>query len=656
MLDGFWKEFFHSDLVTPVAKEARTWFLREAPVLDEEASTIGNLSPFGNMVAQKNNDLRIERLVDTNFQLVQLMGLVKSSAYRYSYELRPNLIVSGDGGAGKSFAAIQNKAMSMPGSVSDMTHMTQHAMQTDGDMSDQCFLMEETPMAIFGLDPRTGKFGEADPFFKNRLTAQVSTTMQPVLIEGERRTRTYVNRIMASHICLSNEKKPPLSSPIMTRFLSYEARVEQRPACPRPALGSAGSTDARDSREAEADPRMLPYKVKDFGHFLWEKAIEADILPDVDMRTAHAVADLVFLELEQNGIPRPSARLERMYFDLCRVCTMLYGVHMVLCSELRTTEGKLTPAALMQFPKWGVCTEEIAVFVMTLLDFCWVPSIYADVAKAARKIDPTVGRDPNYAVCMGTSLTKVAEQLCDEIALRPSTRDMVSTLLRMSRMKLTVKVPRFDAQGKAIAVDEEIPCVRVESNSRDFTGTRVLVAKQLAATDARDQLLGAISTALQHKHRAQEKDVFLTGLAYRAEEEVGPPGSPEKQSTVYHHVLDVLEISRSQDREITLKNGRACSTVEHNIAARNPEVADAGGACGRDLPCSPTAAGRCPLDHLCSRKRIRAGLAFVAHARDGCRLGGPGNQAGPLRPDHCQAGEELPAGVGRGDRREQQRW
>ncbi len=59
---------------------------------------------------------------------MHLTLLVVMSAHRYKFGLRPNLIVTGEGGGGKSFAVDMAKEITIPGAIMNLTHLTTHGM------------------------------------------------------------------------------------------------------------------------------------------------------------------------------------------------------------------------------------------------------------------------------------------------------------------------------------------------------------------------------------------------------------------------------------------------------------------------------------------------------------------------------------------------
>ena len=159
MLEQFWQVYNKSTLVTPTVNASRKWFATMRFKMRDETAhwtphfgIADNLSPFGNMIARMTNDFGDALEVETNFQLMHLTLLVVMGAARYKWGLRPNLMVTGEGGIGKSFCIDQAKKITIPGAIMALTHMTQHAMNGGQDISDICIVMEEVPLDMVGVD------------------------------------------------------------------------------------------------------------------------------------------------------------------------------------------------------------------------------------------------------------------------------------------------------------------------------------------------------------------------------------------------------------------------------------------------------------------------------------------------------------------------
>ena len=410
----FWDTFMTSDTITPAARSVRKWFkgLSTAQQWFENNQITRSLSPYGNMVVRMTAELDKVCAVETNFSLAWLAIGTKLCTYQFKWGLRPNLLLTGEGASGKSFIFDLLEMISVPGVTLNATHVTAMAFQSDEDMSDIMLIFHEMPPTMIGIDRYGNEIG-ADPYFKNRLTKQMTVTVHPVKDSDTRRVAISVNRCMGTTVAALNERVPSTSTAIMQRFLRHSmtktTRVDADPddSTYRPDWG----TD--DDLNADILHR---FKLQDFYLFAAEKAIESHALPDVDVGVAKTVARWVFKELENEGVPRPQRRHIDMYFDLCRIFTIYYSIEAEFFSELgvdyredaasaarlreeaarlrrepssaaRHPEEKITykafkPDYLCELPRWWVVTQEIAVHVMTVMEAIWIPTLKTRISKA----------------------------------------------------------------------------------------------------------------------------------------------------------------------------------------------------------------------------------------------------------------------------------
>jgi hypothetical protein len=443
MLSQFWRVFRTSTRVTSVIEAARSWYQKRSHtgkrVWARHFMCARNLSPFGNMVVRMTNDFGDTLAVETNFGLMWLSLLTVLGAHQFKFGLRPNLMVTGTHAAGKSYIVDQCKRITVPGAILSLTHLTTHALNGDDDISGCCIVMEEVPLEMIGVD-RWGNTVAADPFLKNRLTSGFTTTLaqdrSSDQVASQRRARMYVSRCMASHIFLSNDPMPDKGSALLSRFIQHPMRKLMRTDVGGEDRTLALDLGADGEMDGIADETCESYQLVHFYMFLWESAIEAGAMPDIDMETARIAAKWIFDELAtKHKVPRPSRRHVDMMLDYCRVLTMYYGVQMEFFSEygylqrarlsehLRRTPAGTTESIPIPDPgpdadddtrraydekfaaafndadnipfspwmmeglvKWGVVTQEIVVFVISLMEFLWVPKVRTDIALTLAKL------------------------------------------------------------------------------------------------------------------------------------------------------------------------------------------------------------------------------------------------------------------------------
>lgn len=452
MLDQFWRTFRISKKVTPTVDAARRWFQKRTRTLgykghwSRRRQLAENLSPFGNMVVTLMNDCGDALEIETNFQLMFVTLLVVMCGWEFRFGLRPNMIVTGEAGVGKSFCVEQVEKIMIPGATFNLNHLTQHGMNGNDDICDTAVIIEEAPMRLLGVD-EYGHSVAADPYFKNMLTKGLSTSLSldtsSEEAAGERKSVMSVARAMLVFILLMNEQPPPANSPVMSRFLPYVMHKLTR----EEARGADRTTaiDMTDSvLKAALETRLEGMQLQSFYVFVWEKAIESGAMPEIDTTNVRIVAEWVFAELARRGVPRASRRHIAMLESLCRIMQMYFGVHMEFFSEYAHKQrddlsnldaaarrrqaadrdaaaaqandmgaapaaGRAAAAAaaaaagnhdmafqpwmLQNLVKWGSVSEEVVVFTMTLLEFLWVPKTRTEILRAVGKLARCGGGD-----------------------------------------------------------------------------------------------------------------------------------------------------------------------------------------------------------------------------------------------------------------------
>lgn len=439
MYSQFWRVFRTSPRVTSAIDSSRAWFQKRMHMGRSQWAPhfmcAQNLSPFGNMVVRMTNDFGDTLAVETNFGLMWLSLLTVLTSHQYKFGLRPNIMVTGTHAAGKSYIVEKTKEICFPGAILSLTHMTTHALNGDDDISGVCIVMEEVPLDMIGVD-KWGNTVASDPFLKNRLTAGITTTLAQDRSEdvaSDRKARMYVSRCMVGHMFLSNDPMPDKGSALLSRFIQHPMRRMQRADTDgqdRTFAHNIGCDDNEyDGVIVSDDEVMESYQLVHFYMFLWESAIEAGAMPDIETETAYITAKWIFDELATtHNVPRPSRRHIDMMMDYCRALTMYYGVQMEFFSEYgylqrmklsehlrHTPEGqaesvpvkepgpdatreeqkdyikrlnrayqdadniRFEPWMLGGLVKWGVVTQEIVVFVISLMEFLWVPKVRTDI-------------------------------------------------------------------------------------------------------------------------------------------------------------------------------------------------------------------------------------------------------------------------------------
>ncbi len=370
----------------------RSWFnsLKPSQYWFEFNMSSANLSPFGNIITTMQVEADQLMRINTNFDLFFILLTSSLASSEYSFELRPNVSVTGGAGQGKSWMLLETEQLSVPGATLNVSHMTPKAFNGPQDWSDLTFVLEEMPLHYLGLD-RQGNTIPSDESFKNRLTNPVVATLAPDQNSKDRMTKLYLTRCMHVYLWASNDAIPR-DSPIASRVQEYYMQKRSRYYMHSQAMYG----DQKEMEKWAADAVRHQYRLVHLYKILWDKAIETGVLCPINDRACGHVFERVFNHLEaEYGIPHPEARHMTMLRAKCRVLAMINGIYMELFSPRGRKKHcgqdgnpkKFVPDYLLDLEKWGFVTEEMVVFAMTLhADLCvprWQSIIARAIARAA---------------------------------------------------------------------------------------------------------------------------------------------------------------------------------------------------------------------------------------------------------------------------------
>lgn len=476
-LDEFWNVFLNAPNLTKPVLLARAWFSKLAGDKKwfETNMVCDNLTAFGSYWAKIADELNNVSSVETNNKIVVLALIIMQCSLRYSFVLRPNLVLSGEGAAGKSYIMDILENVCFPGAIVCVTNITAQAYNTDTDASDGFVIMHEAAGYIFGIN-RDGKSGgNADPGWKARLTKTFSTVLYFDNSTGVRTLRTCVSRNMNGFALLSNEKLPDDNEAIMTRFLNCKMTKKTRP-------GNRG--DNYINRLSEVDDienNANIIHISRLIHFfilIIEKAIEAGALAaDVDLNTPKIFSQLVFQDLTNSGTPSPAIRHKQMFLDITRILCIHNAVVMEYGSELAINKREIKEGEYSVFNiqslkgiiKWLCASQEQSVFAMTLMEDVFAPSYKRDVSYTMAhyimnwgsdkpvtwKMNQDGTNDYRYiALPLGfVNLTQLASQIQAHMNIKLAVNEIVTCLLNMESE--VIKSPSYMLVDKPIRSEQK---------------------------------------------------------------------------------------------------------------------------------------------------------------------------------------------------------
>jgi hypothetical protein len=400
-LQEFWNIFTTSKKIPKIALEGIKWFMKqndsakfvERNMIFEDP----NNSPFSNMIAKMviEAEKLLKNYTDFNNLLI-LLGAAFTSFYE-EYKLKANAALSGDGGVGKSFKLDLIQQLFFQGATMDVSNMTLHALDTEqesgqGDLSGIIFLMHEAQYDILGVD-KYGNTTSGNPHVKNKLTKGVTATITLVIENGKRIKKIIFNRCLGTTLLCTNEVTQDSTTPLMQRFLPIPVSTKERPDLKPIDMDNQESFTQNEALKTDA---VLSWNLITFYGYVWSQLIGCGIFAEINVDVMKHVTKQVMEQLnKQYGIPHPPRRRLGMCQDIARSWTMIYGIWMEFFSELgrkyrEDINGDPKPwdfHCLLGLEKWGVINQEIAVFVLTLLEDQWIGKQRLEIAKQAAKVD-----------------------------------------------------------------------------------------------------------------------------------------------------------------------------------------------------------------------------------------------------------------------------
>lgn len=535
---------------TESVRTAVKWFKSLPPEEQwvENLLTCANLSPFGNTMVQLMDraDKGIDHPIETNFQLFLLCFFAALTSFQFSWELRPNLLISGDGGTGKSHVIEAVQSIISPGASMRFGHMTLRSQDIDLDLSQATLFCDEMPLHYLGVDPQ-GRPIAADGPFKDRVAKQYSSVLSFKKDEatGRRMADLQVSRQMQTLIFANNNPCPPAESALMQRFVPiYVNKLYRRD---REQNASVFRTQHHEILELQKEiTRYLQLHCT--YQLFYNVFIEAGVLPPIDNQALILLSKWVFERLTKHNISDLSARRMDQMKMLCNQVHMFHAINVEFFSETglhhRMRNGKpkrLEAEDFLGLLKHGAVFQEEAAFTMTLLEgvlvpkfkhqlcqvfikqFCHVddpmliPCHSASFRKTLRDQPDGNERynvDYNYVSIVGTSYAQIYQLFSKTVEGRPSQNvvnnilnDMRNEYIEVNiREKVDVDIPEQGNQTCIIVRDatkktnEKHPLVIFDTDPQSKTNKRIsLLIDALPPTDIhkyQNVLLDAIQESL----------------------------------------------------------------------------------------------------------------------------------------------------------------
>lgn len=468
-LERFYREFMTAQNVTNVTKRSVEWFKQLTPdnhFADYYQIYRKDLSCFANTIVRMAATFDTVLQLEHNYPLQMVTNIAHLASLRFHFGLGPNVMMAGEAATGKSTVMNNAQKLSLPHTSTSTGSISAKVFAVQGDMSDETKFMEEIDAELIGAGKNEGK---ENSIFKDLLTRKFMTTDSYDIGNKEGRTsRRYELRAMFNVICAFNQKAPDRNSPMASRFIVWQ--MTQRSRFERDKI-SNHSRDTFENEEILTNTIIFNFHLQNYYLFLWEKAIESGVLPDIGMHVTRKVVRIIFGDLKKRGINTPNDRFMLQYEGLVRTLTMLYAIEMVFFSELALDRREAASDSdasmrrgflytdLLDLVPWGVANAEISIFVLSLLASqflpemehsisdviafkinTWPPKNDQDKAVVFRQYmseninDAGQKVDTRYVSITANNLASLATRIKSYMTEKPSENSIIAILQGMTKM------------------------------------------------------------------------------------------------------------------------------------------------------------------------------------------------------------------------------
>lgn len=564
----------------------------------------GNLSGFGNTIVmnQCNLDKFMKSPIEVNFQLMHLTFYCTLTSFEFGWELRPNLIIAGDGGKGKSHVLDKLEKMVSPGGLMVLGHTTNQAFNTDLDYSDTGVISHEAPIELLGIDQK-GKQMNANTSLKDRLAKQYSATLAFKHDEatGRRLAELHVSRAMMTHIFASNDILPPDESAQMQRFITWHMMKISRDDRPE----NAQNYYSKENENVLAQEMVSRFfQLASFYQLIWYKMIESSALPDIDDECALIIGKMVFDYLNEHyGIKHPSHRVVKMFLMICRSIHMNESIHKEFFSETgkhhrEDANGNpkdLTSEDFLDLVKYGAVTEEVAVFALSLLENILVPKFRTQVCNGIikntiklkdpkninqqnfdfekfRKVVKNQGDqkqkieiDYDYVCFYVANDMYIYSEIVKATKMNPSINNVKTEVEKLKSEQMVIRKRALNKDSVVYETKEKVskPVVIIDNDPQSYRSRRFSILIDALTENVGDYeniFLRAVETVLSYDN--QLKQNYITSMPY-TRIKIDPKTKKEKIQC-FPSLLALAKVKNDPERTIKIENPYALTPSDLN--------------------------------------------------------------------------------------------
>lgn len=353
--------------------DLKTWTTSMAPIYD------ARMSYFGNMIAEDMLSFETELQIATAHTIFLKLLISSMNAYWYKKgKLHINLLLLGSGATGKSFVFDTLQSLLIEDTVTKVSHQTDKAMTVDSDRNDHITIYHECPPAFLGVGTKGSDQQTGSHLIKDMLTScEVKTDTIFVDSETQRRySVTCSSECVGVIFMATNERVDVIPEALSSRTMKIQVNNLKRDLFSVQSKSNYfNNMNGKDSQAVKMRWRLRQCMVN-----MVEKMIYVGILQEPNMCVADVVFTKVINTLKTKGIMTENADSVRNLNFIqmfTRSLTILHAVDKFARDP--NSEGYNKPIRfqyLKAIQPYLICTEEIALFALTLLHDQLIDSIH----------------------------------------------------------------------------------------------------------------------------------------------------------------------------------------------------------------------------------------------------------------------------------------
>ncbi|GBG29807.1 Hypothetical Protein FCC1311_060272 [Hondaea fermentalgiana] len=363
--------------IAAYAQTIETWTtpLEERTVLDRVLST------FANMIAEDFLDLESAIGVSTTHSLVHMALVSAFNAHYYKLGvLHLNLLFLGKGAAGKSFILDTVESLLIPGVSNKVTNITEKAMATGEDFNDHTSLYHEMPASLIVAENRQTGVETGNSILKDALTSGMVKTQTIFITEdGLREQREFESERCGVMIAATNEREDKMSHSMHSRFICVPVNEFERTGhtVADKKKGSMNLHSGNNPRVNRAQKERFASRVRRrllMVHMV-ERLIASGVIDGPDMTVAKVGVQASMGYIKSTVIPDLETGPRDYDFIIlyARTLTLMHACERYANDAesdgyglAPTFENLLFPPGGHGITRYMVCTEEIAVFALSV--------------------------------------------------------------------------------------------------------------------------------------------------------------------------------------------------------------------------------------------------------------------------------------------------